>query len=183
MRFYRWLIPFVFTLIFALPAFAQEKAPSMFIGADGCKTCHKKEKSGAQFGKWQKARHSKAYATLASEEALKIAKEKGIGNPQKAAECLKCHVTAYNVKAALLGKKYAVEDGVGCESCHGAGSNYKKKKTMKAITAGTLDGATVGLIKPDKKLCLGCHNDESPTFVAFDYEKALEKIAHPIPKK
>ena len=48
---------------------------------------------------------------------------------------------------------------------------------------GELDGATVGLVAPDEKLCTGCHNEESPTFEGFDYEKMLKKIAHPIPEE
>ncbi len=182
MKFFKWSLIAALVLLFAGGLFAQEKKAT-YVGVKGCKTCHKKEKAGAQFAKWKKAKHSKAYETLASPEALKFAKERGIENPQKAKECLKCHVTAYDADASMLGKKYAIEDGVGCESCHGAGSLYKKKKTMKALRAGKIDPASVGLIIPTEKTCLGCHNDESPTFKSFDFEKMKEKIAHPVPEK
>ena len=36
-----------------------------------------------------------------------------------------------NVDKALLGEKFKIEDGVQCETCHGAGSNYKSLKVMK----------------------------------------------------
>lgn len=152
-----------------------------FIGATKCKTCHKKEAVGEQFKHWLESEHAKAYETLAGEEALAIAKEKGIGNPQETDACLKCHVTGHGVAAEFLGKKYAVTDGVGCESCHGAGGDYYKKKTMRAITAGKEDGAALGLVIPDEKVCLVCHNDESPSFEGFDFEEMAKKIAHPIP--
>jgi hypothetical protein len=29
--------------------------------------------------------------------------------------------------------------------------------------------------------CTKCHNDESPTFKEFDFEKRWAKIAHPVP--
>jgi len=156
-------------------------ADRAFVGSAKCATCHKTAAQGEQFPKWQASKHAKAYETLAGEKAKEIAKAKGIADPQKAPECLKCHVTAHGVDAALLGEKYAVTDGVGCESCHGAGADYIKKATMEGVTSGTIEAASVGLMKPDKAACEKCHNKESPTFTAFDYEKAKETIKHAIP--
>ena len=159
-----------------------EEGKHMFMGVAKCKTCHKKEEQGAQFGKWSEGPHAKAYETLASEQSLKIAKANGIENPQESETCLKCHVTGYNAAAEMLGPKYAKEDGVGCESCHGAGGDYYKKKTMTAITAGEVDGATVGLAKVTEETCKGCHNQNSPTFAGFDFAEYSKKIAHPWPE-
>ncbi len=153
----------------------------MVIGAAKCKTCHKKPEAGEQYPIWEKSQHAQAYATLASEKSMEIAKAKGIANPQEADECLSCHVTGHGVAAELLGTKYDKTQGVSCESCHGAGGDYYKKKTMVAIISGEVDGASVGLQTPDEKTCLGCHNDKSPTFKEFNYEEKLKKIAHPIP--
>ena len=153
-----------------------------FIGASRCRTCHRKEEAGAQYPKWEESRHSKAYMTLASDEAKAIATEKGIENPQTAAECLQCHVTAHGVPEERLGEKYSIEEGVGCESCHGAGGDYYKKSTMESIMAGETEGASVGLVTPDDQVCVGCHNEKSPTFKGFDFEEYSAKIAHPIPE-
>lgn len=152
-----------------------------FVGNSKCKTCHKSEKQGKQYPIWEESKHAKAYEVLASEEAKAIAAEKGIDNAQEAGECLKCHIDGYGVDASLLGAKYVKEEGVGCESCHGAGGDYWKKATMQAITDGGLDGATVGLIKPDEMLCKKCHNEESPTYKEFNYDEMYAKIAHPVP--
>lgn len=154
-----------------------------FTGAAKCKTCHRKPESGEQYPKWEEGPHSKAYMTLASDEAKAIAAERGIDNPQESAECLQCHVTAYDAPAELLGSKYSVEEGVGCESCHGAGGNYYKKSTMKSITAGEIEGSSVGLVTPDEALCTTCHNENSPTFKGFDFAEYSAKIAHPIPEE
>ena len=87
------------------------------------------------------------------------------------------------VDAALIepvaeGKKgYSVEEGVGCEACHGPGSLYKSRKIMKDKEASM----KVGLIIPDEKTCIKCHNEESPTFKEFKYAEMLEKVAHPYP--
>ena len=129
----------------------------------------------------KRAMDGEDFATLASEASMKIAKEKGIEDPQKAAECLSCHVTAYGVDAALIGEKFDMANGVSCEACHGGGADYYKSATMKGLIKGEIEAASVGLIKPDEKLCVGCHNEKSPTYKEFDFEKMVAKIAHPIP--
>lgn len=171
---------FLFVLIFAVGLFAQDR---QFIGTSKCKTCHKKAEKGDQYGKWSKGVHATAYKTLSNDASKKIAKEKGIADATKAPECLKCHVTAAGVDAKLLGKKHKIEDGVGCESCHGAGGDYYKKKTMKAIYDGTQDGAALGLLEPNEKLCVTCHNPESPTHKEFKFAERIKEVAHPMPKK
>jgi hypothetical protein len=152
-----------------------------FVGVAKCKTCHKSEAQGEQYPIWLESKHAKAYETLASDEAKAIAKEKGIDDAQKADECLSCHVTGHGAAAELLGTKYAVTNGVGCESCHGAGGDYYKKKTMVAIASGETERASVGLVKPTEETCTKCHNDKSPNFKGFDFEKMVAKIAHPVP--
>lgn len=154
-----------------------------FIGATRCRMCHRTEEQGKQYDIWLESGHAKAYATLASDKAKEIAKAKGIADPQKADECLQCHVTGHGVDAQFLGSKYSVDEGVSCESCHGAGGDYQKKSTMEEIAAGTLDGKTVGLIHPDEAVCTKCHNEKSPTYKPFDFAEASKKIAHPVPAK
>jgi len=159
-------------------------AEPQYVGAKACKTCHKKDLIGNQWGAWQKMKHSKAFETLKGEKALEIAKKKGLVEPPyEAGECPKCHMTAYGEPAAKFAKKpLNPKDGVQCESCHGPGSLYKKKKTMadhaKSVAAGMWEPGK------DEKICTRCHNEESPTWDAaagFDFEKRKEEIAHPIP--
>jgi hypothetical protein len=157
-------------------------AEHAFTGAAKCKTCHNKPADGAQYDQWMATKHAKAFATLASEQSKAIAKEKGIADPQTADACLKCHVTGHGAAPALLGEKYAKTEGVSCETCHGAGQAYFPMKVMKEVAAGTITAASVGLItKPTKDMCVKCHNAESPTFKAFNYDEAIKKVAHPKP--
>lgn len=158
-----------------------EEGKHMFVGASKCKMCHKKAAAGEQFVKWEASPHAKAFATLGTDEANAISEKLGFGKAAEAKECLRCHVTGYGAAAELLGPKYAKEEGVGCESCHGAGGDYIKKATMKDVTMGKIEPASVGLVIPTKDTCLGCHNDKSPTFAGFDYDKYLAKIAHNMP--
>jgi hypothetical protein len=170
-------------IAFAMGAQAQEKekeATHQYIGVKKCSMCHKSEAKGNQFGKWSESAHAKAFEVLASEKALAVAKEKGLAKPpQESPECLKCHVTGAGKPAEAFAATFVKEDGVGCESCHGPGSDYMSMKVMKDPAAAK----AAGLWMPDAKTCTGCHNEESPTFKGFDYEKYLAKVAHPNPKK
>jgi hypothetical protein len=160
---------------------AQEKKPEhKYVGVDKCAMCHKSEAKGNQFAHWQKSAHAKAFATLAGPKALEIAKAKGMTKPpQESPECLKCHVTGYGKAAELFDPAFKKEMGVQCESCHGPGSDYKDMKLMKDQKAAV----AAGLVMPDETVCTGCHNKESPSFVAFDFKKAQAAIAHPNPQK
>ncbi|MDH3521176.1 MAG: cytochrome c family protein [Myxococcales bacterium] len=155
-----------------------------YVGADKCKTCHKKELIGDQYSAWQKSAHAKAFDRLKGDEAKKVAAAKGIaGAPHEAKECLECHATAAAVDASRMAEKpLDVKDGVQCESCHGPGSEYRKKKTMSDHAAAV----AAGMWEPGKKaaICTACHNEKSPTWdpaKGFDFEARKKAIAHPIP--
>jgi hypothetical protein len=165
----------------AQPGAAEPK----YVGAQDCGRCHKKELMGDQLAAWKKGDHAKAMDALKSEEAKKIAKERGLTvPPDQSDDCVRCHATAHGLKPAQIFKKpLAIADGVQCESCHGPGSEYRKKTVMsdhkKAVAAGMWEPGE------NEKVCTACHNKDSPTWDAakgFDFEAAKKKIEHPIPK-
>ena len=150
------------------------------IGAPKCKGCHK-AKTGDQWKIWTESAHARAFETLASQEARKIAAENGLGDPQREDACLKCHATRASLgNAAVVSEKgkYTDSEGVGCESCHGPGSDYKSNKVMKDPEAARAAGLV--MIKTADG-CTQCHNKESPTFRDFDFEMRWAEIAHPVP--
>ena len=122
-----------------------------YIGTGKCKTCHKSEKKGAQYKKWEGSPHANSFETLKSEESIKIASDLGLENsPWEAPVCLKCHTTGYgsggyeleddafwaqtkkNGKPEKAVKRMTGLQGVGCEACHGPGEGYiKAKKNYK----------------------------------------------------
>jgi hypothetical protein len=164
-----------------IPGMAQNAvADHEIIGAPKCKGCHK-AKTGDQWKIWTESAHARAFETLASEEARKIAAGIGLGDPQQEDACLKCHATKASLGSGALvsGKgKYADSEGVGCESCHGPGSDYKSNKVMKDPEAARAAGLV--MIKTADG-CTGCHNEESPTYKDFDFGKRWAEIAHPVP--
>lgn len=150
------------------------------IGSPKCKMCHG-AKTGDQFGLWEKSSHAQAFAVLATDAAKKIAADKGLGDPQKEDACLKCHTThGFLGKAVVINAtaKYDNAEGIGCEACHGAGSEYKSKAVMEDHAAYVAAG---GQNPKNAEFCTKCHNAESPTFKAFEFEKAWEQIKHPVP--
>jgi len=157
-----------------------------YVGVQVCSMCHKTEKNGEQFQKWQSSKHSQAMKVLATPEADKIAAAHGVkGKAADAKECLECHQTAYDAPASQLGPKFNKEDGVQCESCHGAGGDYDKMATMKdhakSVAAGLADLSIDN--GSAQKQCETCHNKKSPTFKSFDFKKMWAEIAHPVPKQ
>ncbi|MGQ8338466.1 multiheme c-type cytochrome [Sunxiuqinia sp. A32] len=134
-----------------------------YIGATKCKMCHNKPDKGEQYNKWAAGPHANAMKALKGDEAT---------NPK----CLKCHSTAASIDASLVATLGA-DEGVSCESCHGPGSVYKSAGIMKNQKLAL----SKGMIIPDEKVCITCHNSESPTFKGFNYAEYSAKIAHDDP--
>jgi len=160
------------TIAFAITAQAQdaEKAEDMvpgksdtlmwaesnfhYVGETKCKMCHK-----AEFNSWLETPHAKAWESLKPEE-------------QKNPECAGCHITGMTEADSML-------VNVGCEACHGPGSEYKAMKTMKD---GALASAA-GLLPISEATCVRCHNKKSPNYKEFKYEEFLKTGVHEHPTK
>ena len=177
------LILFIASMFSFSTLLAQD--PNTFIGTKKCGMCHKKDKAGKQLKIWKDSKHAKAFKTLQSGKADKIATEKGFTT--KAAEtpaCLECHAPAYDLDATMMGKNFKIKDGVQCETCHGAGSSYKKKTIMKdhakSVANGMVEYKDMVAVKDQ---CLTCHNDKSPTYKDFDFDKRWAEIVHRVPEK
>ena len=120
-----------------------------FVGNDDCAVCHNKT-----FKHWEGTGHASAYETLVKAEH------------EYDPECVGCHVIGLNYFTGFETIESTPElKGVGCESCHGAGSDHKETQSK--------DYGRVGV-----ENCEICHNDEhSPNFEFKDY---WQKIKHPL---
>ncbi len=140
---------------------AAAKAAATYVGAEKCKMCHK-----AQFAAWSESKHAKAWDALKPEEQTK-------------AECVTCHQTGMTAEKAQL-------NGVQCEACHGAGSEYKKPTIMSAAkfkadkVAQLKVAVEAGLVIPTEATCVKCHKKEgNPNFKEFNFEK-MKLLVHPV---
>ena len=130
---------------------------------------------GYQYSKWRMSPHADAYARLGTQRAREIAKEAGVqGDPLTDPACLKCHTTAYHDPAGGHLDSYTLDEGVGCEACHGAGSQF----AVEAVMRDEVAALQAGLKPVSRDTCLPCH--EKAHGKPFDYEEAVKKIAHPL---
>ncbi len=144
-----------------------------YVGAAQCGSCHQGPKMGYQLSLWRLSPHAQAYAVLSTPAAEAIARKMGVSGPaQLAAACLRCHVTGGGPGAAVT-KSYDLTEGVGCESCHGAGSEHMAEAVMR-----DRPGAARGGLKPvTPRTCAACHAQAHGK--PFDFKTARAKIAHP----
>ncbi len=168
-------------LFFSFLTLSQAQAENKYVGVDKCKMCHQSESKGNQYGVWKKSKHAEAFTVLSSDKAKEAGAKQGVDNPQTNEKCLKCHSTGAVAAAASLvndGATVKPEDGVQCESCHGAGEKYWNMTVMKDKDKAVANG----LVIPNEAVCVKCHNSESPTFTSFDFAQRSKEIAHGMPK-
>ena len=150
------------------PAAGQSSGPK-FVGAMACGKCHRGAALGNQWSLWRLTEHSSAWAVLTTAKAKEMARAKGVADPHSSPDCLKCHATAQGgAHAAGFGN----DEGVGCEACHGPGSDYMADAVMRDRRAA----AQAGLKKAGSETCARCHPGHGEE---FHFDAAWAKIAHP----
>jgi hypothetical protein len=103
-------------------------------------------------------RHRSAYQTLLRPESVAIAEKLGLENAHEAGICLDCH--ADNVALKQRGARFQIDDGVGCEACHGGSEDYIATHVDPQLSrAAKLDDGLLPLDDPRQRasLCLSCH--------------------------
>jgi len=110
--------------------------------------------------------HSKSYAVLLNDRSKRIARNLGLPKPPEASKiCLDCH--ADNVPVSLRGKRFDINDGVGCEACHGGGNRYLGPHVSGEVThQQNLDLGLYPTEKPEERaqLCIQCHVGDQERF-------------------
>ena len=149
------------------PAAPSQAAGPRYTGAAACGQCHKGERMGHQYSLWRMSPHARAWAVLATPRGSETAARRKLqGDPVRRPECLKCHSTGYG--AAHLPAS-TLDEGVGCEACHGPGSDYMAEAVMRDPRAAK----AAGLNPVPREACARCHSAK------FNTQEALKKIAHP----
>lgn len=135
------------------PTAARSDEPLRYAGVVSCGECHA---SAMTF--WQGTKHAVALATL-----------KRKGRDQDPA-CVGCHVTGYARPGGTTDLALATGrlKDVGCEACHGPGSDHIVADSKKTTTT----------LKVGVDVCLGCHTPDQ-TDGDFDYPHFLKAILGP----
>jgi hypothetical protein len=133
------------TLKDRLPLPAKDGAPH-YAGSDSCKNCHE-----AAYAWWRNTKHGHAYATLEQK------------HKQFDLSCVGCHVVGYNQPGGSTVTHVDNLKDVGCESCHGPGSQHNAEPNKP------------GLVTRDtpKSVCLSCHTHEHSDRFTYEAFKTL----------
>jgi Cytochrome c554 and c-prime len=159
----------VLALATSSPATEAEVAPikgGQFVGVAGCKSssCH----GGAgekrnQYLTWlQKDFHARAYAILTNARSARIAETLGLPVAQESNRCTVCHSPFQSVAATRLAPTAHPDEGVSCESCHGAAESWLRGHTRKdwnyamRVTAGMRDLKS-SYVRANT--CVACHQN------------------------
>ena len=153
-------------------------ASPQYLGSAACRSCHQALEDGDPGITWLRSRHGHAYWRLGSDWSLALAHFRpqyaDVEAPNSDARCLLCHVTARQDDDALLADGFRTEEGVGCESCHGPGSEYADAEVMADRDRFIAAGGRI----PDAETCRSCHRNPDH----FDYATWWPKIAHGRPQ-
>jgi hypothetical protein len=146
------------------------------LGATTCgqSTCHSADKpwpnssvTQREYVVWrEKDPHAKSFNTLQTKKASSIARNLGLGSPTSAKLCLDCH--SFNIAPDHREATFNQADGVQCEACHGAASEW-----LGVHQAGlyfyqrNVDEGMYPTTDPVARaeLCLSCHMGTPEKFV------------------
>jgi hypothetical protein len=148
---------------------AVEAQEATYDGLKKCKSCHK-----SQYDSWLETGHGQAMKSLEAGEKTEAKEKAGLDPDEDYTEdpdCVGCHVTGYEKEGG-----YDIDNpeqinkflrGVGCESCHGPGSEYKKlhrtageKFDESKQTTPRKELAEAGQVLADEEFeerCNACH--------------------------
>ncbi|MDP6381245.1 MAG: cytochrome c family protein [Phycisphaerae bacterium] len=108
-----------------------------YVGSSKCRVCHMKD-----YKTWKGTKHAKNFKLLEGTERSDPA-------------CVKCHVTGFGKPGGFVSEKETPKmKNVGCESCHGPGSEHvaaAKKAPKKGAWEKKVN-------KVPHNTCVKCHN-------------------------
>jgi hypothetical protein len=147
-----------------------------YIGQEKCEFCHMKTHESEPT--WVILKHINAFSVLKTPLAKKFSKD-----PTHDENCLECHSTGLNAPGGYKMNDPSNQklEGVQCEMCHGWGYSYVETMAKaKVLDVCDCKDECVhnGLVIPDQKVCVRCHNERCPVYVGFDFEASLKQIQH-----
>ena len=143
-----------------------QASDAQFVGAVGCRSssCHGGAgEKRSQYITWsQKDFHTRGYAILLDARSARIAENVGIATAQNSARCTVCHSPLQSVSQTRLGPSAHADEGVSCESCHGAAGPWLRGHTRTdwtypmRVSAGMHDLRSL-YVRANS--CVACHQN------------------------
>ncbi len=119
-----------------------------------------------EYSTWSKHdEHAQAYKVLLEDQSQRIARNLGLEAPaHESPLCLNCH--ADFVPEKRRGEHFALEDGVGCEACHGGSKDWLTSHTREDHAENVAKGLyPTDDPKARAELCVSCHFGNRDKFV------------------
>ena len=119
----------------------------VYVGSASCQRCH-----AQAYAIWKRSKHAHAYQTLI------------LHGHAADPECLTCHTVGFGFQTGFVNMETTPDlPDVGCENCHGVGSNHVKnpQKDYGQVT---------------RVNCLTCHTAQNSP--KFDYDVYFPRIRH-----
>jgi hypothetical protein len=142
------------------------EADAKFVGAIGCRSssCHGGAgEKRSQYITWsQKDFHTRAYAILLDARSARIGEAVGAAQPQSSARCTVCHSPFQAVAQTRLTSSARPDEGVSCESCHGAAEPWLRGHTRSDWTYATRVSAGMHDLRNiyvRANACVACHQN------------------------
>lgn len=137
-----------------------------FVGAVGCRSssCHGGAgEKRSQYITWsQKDFHTRGFAILLDARSARIAEGVGIAEAQSSARCTVCHSPFQAVAQTRLAPGAHPDEGVSCETCHGAARPWLRGHTRPdwtyamRVSAGMRD---LRNLYNRANTCVACHQN------------------------
>jgi hypothetical protein len=163
---------------------------AQYVGSQACAACHDTVVAGDAWKAYTDSKHANAYAALVTAKKPSLRQFDG--------ECIRCHTVGYDFNTGFVDDvKTPLLKNVGCESCHGPGSQHAAAPNIKALAlemspwrtaAGDKMPSVAKLQAKDKlsaqehatmlrvdRICQGCHNSENDPH--FKIEEFWPKVA------
>ncbi len=140
---------------------------SYYVGQSVCLECHAPGGAASACGVDPIPKHGQSFDALTREEASHIAALCGVSCPPTESQiCLGCHATAATTGPRWTKPTFDVNDGVQCESCHGAGSIHVE--SFRTSRAGEPVQSAARLRIPDSDSCSACHRERASHRVVLE---------------
>jgi hypothetical protein len=134
-----------------------------YVGSEACRTCHEVE-----FATWAASPHARAVDTLRDQHRAADS------------DCLRCHTTAFERPGGFVARAGVETQAdlarVGCESCHGPGSDHVADGAVRIGTIVSLGDKCDSCVI--LQICGACHDDKNDPGFEFDVKDKIERQRH-----
>jgi hypothetical protein len=111
-----------------------------FVGSQGCSSsmCHgggSPVDGRNAYTIWKKLdHHARAFVTLSGERSARMAQALQLPSPKETRRCTECHSPFQTVPESRMMASAKPDDGISCETCHGAAENWIRSHTRRDFT-------------------------------------------------